>query len=154
MGVCVSRGCPRALGQSFVASILPLAHSRFKDEDMPGTDMSRQGLWEPLSQNFKAKKAVLTVGPTASHVSHPVPRWFPLPGKVKDLRKGTPLASRVAQGVSGPSSSCVCKTHARHAPNHSERCHSTRRSSTSPGDKVLSLPFTGLSGQGCSPKDR
>ena len=26
------------------------------------------------------------------------------------LRKGTPLASRVAQGVSGPSSSCVCVT--------------------------------------------
>ena len=26
------------------------------------------------------------------------------------LRKGTPLASRVAQGVSGPPSSCVCKT--------------------------------------------
>ena len=28
-------------------------------------------------------------------------------GKARALRKGTPLASRVAQGVSGPSSSCV-----------------------------------------------
>ena len=30
-----------------------------------------------------------------------------LDGREFELRKGTPLASRVAQGVSGPSSSCV-----------------------------------------------
>lgn len=63
MGVCVWRGCARALGQSFVASILPLAHSRFKEEDVPGADMSRQGLWEPLSQNFKAKRLSSLWGP-------------------------------------------------------------------------------------------
>ena len=48
--------------------------------------------------------------------SHCNPTLSPLPrqdGKVEEkaggscLRKGTPLASRVAQGVSGPSSSCV-----------------------------------------------
>ena len=36
------------------------------------------------------------------------PQKFPdTLGSLEGLRKGTPLASRVAQGVSGPSSSCV-----------------------------------------------
>lgn len=76
MGVCVREGVPELWGNP-CGCILPLAHSRFKEEDVPGADMSRQGLWEPLSQNFKAKKAVLTRGahsksclpPSASVVS-------------------------------------------------------------------------------------
>ena len=50
--------------------------------------------------------------PTHSHLNlDPRSPGLPRPGCAPGafpLRKGTPLASRVAQGVSGPSSSCVC----------------------------------------------
>lgn len=56
-------GVPELWGNPLWPVLLPLAHSRFKEEDVPGADMSRQGLWEPLSQNFKAKRLSSLWGP-------------------------------------------------------------------------------------------
>ena len=75
--------------------------------------------WRPRYQRSSRITQLLSPHPktreaTAVRSWHSTTREWPLlvatresQHKARTMRKGTPLASRVAQGVSGPSSSCV-----------------------------------------------